>query len=80
MIFYNSENNIRDRRPFCRPMFCHSSVVKYIILYPSCSSEAVMRLDYQILLKPPPLTLLARSAPDLHSFLTYSMCIALLNA
>jgi len=29
MILYNSENNIRDIRPFCRPLFCHSSVVKY---------------------------------------------------
>jgi len=27
MILYNSENNIRDIRPFCRPLFCHSSVV-----------------------------------------------------
>ena len=25
----NSENSIRDFRPFCRPLFCHSSVVKY---------------------------------------------------
>jgi len=30
MILYNSENNIRDTRPFCRPLFCHSSVVKYV--------------------------------------------------
>jgi len=29
MILYNSENSIRDIRPFCRPLFCHSSVVKY---------------------------------------------------
>jgi len=28
-IFYNSENSIRDIRSFCRPLFCHSSVVKY---------------------------------------------------
>jgi len=27
--FCNSENDIRDIRPFCRPLFCHSSVVKY---------------------------------------------------
>jgi len=27
--FCNLENNIRDIRPFCRPLFCHSSVVKY---------------------------------------------------
>ena len=29
MILYNSENNVRNVRPFCRPQFCHSSVVKY---------------------------------------------------
>jgi len=29
MILYNSENNIRDVRPFCRPLFCQSSFVKY---------------------------------------------------
>ena len=28
MILYNSENNIRDIRPFCRPLLCHSHVVK----------------------------------------------------
>jgi len=29
MILYNSENSIRDVRTFCRPLFCHSSVVKF---------------------------------------------------
>jgi len=29
ILFYNSENSICDIRPFCRPLFCHSSVVKY---------------------------------------------------
>ena len=29
MIFYNSQNSIRDLRPFYRPLFYHSSVVKY---------------------------------------------------
>ena len=28
-ILYNSENNIRDKRPFCRRLFCHRSVVKH---------------------------------------------------
>jgi len=28
MIVYNSENSIRNTRPFCHPLFCHSSVVK----------------------------------------------------
>jgi len=54
MIFYNSENSIRDIRPFCRPLFCHSSVVKYtssLLQY----TEAVMALSgYHILLKSPP--------------------------
>jgi len=49
VIFYNSENNIRDARPFCRPLFCHSCVVS--ILHLSYSSEPVMRLDCQMLLK-----------------------------
>jgi len=29
IILYNSENNICDARPFCRPLFCHRSAVKY---------------------------------------------------
>jgi len=29
IILCNSENNIRDERPFCHPLFCHSSAVKY---------------------------------------------------
>jgi len=29
MIVYNSENSIRNTRPFCHPLFCHKSVVKY---------------------------------------------------
>jgi len=29
MILCNSENNIRDLRPFCCALFCYSSVVKY---------------------------------------------------
>jgi len=29
MIFYNSEKSIHNLRPFCRPLFCHSSVVMY---------------------------------------------------
>jgi len=28
MILHNSENSIRDIRPFCRLLFCHSSVLK----------------------------------------------------
>ena len=33
MIFYISENNIRHIRPFCRPLLCHSSVVKYTLSF-----------------------------------------------
>jgi len=29
MILYNSENSIRDIRPFCHPLFCRSSSAKY---------------------------------------------------
>jgi len=29
MIVYNSENSIRNTMPFCRPLFCHRSLVKY---------------------------------------------------
>jgi len=44
-------------------MFCHNNVVKYRLLRLSFSSERVMRLDYQILLKSPTLKLLAGSTP-----------------
>ena len=30
-ILYNSEKSIRDIRPFCHPLFCHSSGVKSFI-------------------------------------------------
>jgi len=62
VILHNLENSIRDKRPFCRLLFCYS-IVKQHILHLSYSSEPVMRLDYQILLKSPPPTLLAGSAP-----------------
>jgi len=29
IIVYNSENSIRNTRPFCLPLFCHRSIVKY---------------------------------------------------
>ena len=54
MILYHSENGIHHIRPFCRPLFCHSNVVKYTSSLLQYSSEPVMRLDYQILLKSPP--------------------------
>jgi len=64
MILFKSENSIRNIRPFCRPMFCHSSVVNlWSILHLSYSSERIMWLDCQILLKSPPLKLLAGPAP-----------------
>jgi len=29
MIVYNSENSIRNTRPFCHPLVCRRSVVKH---------------------------------------------------
>jgi len=52
-ILHNSENNIRLKRPFCQPIFCHSSVVKYTLTL--LQSKPVMRFDCQILLKSSPL-------------------------
>ena len=51
-----------DVGPFCRPLFCHSNVVKCISCL-SYNSEAIMRLDYQILLKCPSLMSLVGSSP-----------------
>ena len=47
---------IRDIRTFCCLLFYHRSVVKYSLLHLSYSSEPVMRLDCQILLKSPLVT------------------------
>jgi len=56
MILYNSENNIRDIRPFCRMLSFVTAVLWS------------MSLNYQLLLKSPPLTLLAGSAPAFTHF------------
>ena len=61
MIAYNSENNIRNARPFCHPLFCHSSVVK-------CTSSLLQWWTRNETWLPniteiAPITLLARSAP-----------------
>ena len=60
MIFYNSENNIRDTRLFFRPLFGHSSVVKYAssLLQQGSRYETWPTNTSEI---PPPLTLLAGS-------------------
>jgi len=29
MTVYDSENSIRNTKPFCHPLFCHRSVVNY---------------------------------------------------
>jgi len=57
IIFNNSENSIRDERLFCHPLYCHSSVVEYTSSHLSCINEPAFRLDYQILLKSPQLSL-----------------------
>ena len=61
MILYNSENGIRDIRPFCRPFFCHSSVVKYISFLLQQRSRQETRLANNAEIGP--LNLLAGSAP-----------------
>jgi len=66
MILYSSENNIRDVRLFVVPCInCFVTAVLQSILHLSCSSEAVVRLDCQILLKSPPLNFLAGCAPGM---------------
>ena len=50
--FVHSENSVRDIKPFCCPLFCHSSVVKYTLS--PLSSKAVMSLDSQLLPTSPP--------------------------
>jgi len=52
MTLYNSENSISSIRVISRPLLLHSSVAKYTSSL--LSSETVLRLDYQILLKSPP--------------------------
>jgi len=52
MILYNSENSIRDKKPF--DVHCFVTAGLWSILHVSWSSELVMRLDCQTLLKPPP--------------------------
>ena len=63
MILYNSENNIRDIRPLFRQLFCHRSAVNLWSTHLFYHSEAVMKLDCQVLLKSPTLNSLAGSAP-----------------
>jgi len=61
IILYNSGNNVRDIRPFFRRFFV--TEVLWSIPHHSCHSEAVMKLDCQILLKSPPLSSLAVIRP-----------------
>jgi len=58
MILYNWEDSIRDMRPFCRPLFCHSSVVMHTssLLQPWTRNETPLTFS--------PLTFLAGSDPD----------------
>ena len=61
MILYNSENGIRDIRPFSIPFICHSSVVKYISFLLQQRSRQETRLANNAEIGP--LNLLAGSAP-----------------
>jgi len=49
MNIYNSENNIRDIRPFCRPLFV-TGVLWKVCFIPLTVAKP-LRLDYQTLLK-----------------------------
>ena len=51
MIFFNSENSIRDVRPFCCALFCHSSVVKHTSSLLHLAKSLLDLTDYWI---PPP--------------------------
>jgi len=84
IILYNSENSIHDIRPFCRPIFCHRSVVNKLHL--SYSSEPIIRLDYQMLLQSPPYLywldppLFIVDPPKIDSLkLTVQMCVKLIT-
>jgi len=62
MIVYNSENSICTTRPFCHRLFCHSSVVRYRLLY---LSHSIVNPQWELNTKyywNRPLTLLAGSA------------------
>ena len=61
MILYNSENSIHEQGHFA--VHCFVTALLWSLLHLSYSSEPVIRLDYQILLKSFPLNLLAGSAP-----------------
>jgi len=64
MIFYNSENSIRNIRPFGRALFCHNSAVKYTSTLLQQRSRYATWLS-NITEIAPPLTLLVGSAPGL---------------
>jgi len=52
MTVYNSEDSIRDVRPFCSHCFVRAMLSSLFHLF--YSSDPVMRLEFQILLKSPP--------------------------
>ena len=61
MSLYNLENRIRDARPSLA-IHCFVTAVLWSILHLSYTSESIVGLGYQILMKFPPPTLLAGSA------------------
>jgi len=71
MILYNLENSIRDLNHFS--VHCFVTEVLFSNLHLSCSSETVMNLDYQILLKtpPPPLNFTGWIQPCFTHYITW---------
>ena len=66
MTFYNSENSIYDKMPFCRPLFLSPQYCEVYFIPVTVVHEAVIRLDYQTLPKSLSLPSLAGSASILH--------------
>jgi len=73
MIFFNSENSIRDVRPFCCALFCHSSVVKHTSSLLHLAKSLLDLTDYWI--PPPKLNGWIFTACDSVFFVSYFMYI-----
>jgi len=65
IFLYNSENNIRDIRPFCRLLFCHCSVLYFISL---TVAKLLWDLTTKYYWNPPPLNLAGWIRPVCRGF------------